>query len=45
MGENKFHATRLFHVSGAPKDCFLQNICSEKQINMPGIFYHLIKEG
>ena len=27
-------------LSGAPKDCFLQNICSEKQI-LPGSSYYL----
>ena len=27
-------------VSGAPNDCFLENICSERQM-LPRIFYYL----
>ena len=33
-------AKQTYHGAGALSDCFLLNICSEKQI-LPRIFYHL----
>ena len=38
--EKKCHHFNLVLLSGAPNDCFLYNICSEKQ-KLPEIFYYL----